>query len=95
MNAQLYVMLMKNVNPLNEEIIKRHVSHLKEMDNSGRLYLCGPFTDYNGGMVIFNVSTYEEAKKLAEKDPFIAEGYKTYELRTMEVATKENNYLLN
>jgi len=35
-----------------------------------------------------------KAKELAEKDPFIAEGYKTYELRTIELANKDNDYLL-
>ncbi len=94
MNKSLYVMLMKNVNELNYEVIKRHVEHLKYLDTSGKLYLCGPFTDYKGGMVIFDVATYDEAKELAEKDPFIAEGYKTYELRTIELANKDNDYLL-
>ncbi len=45
-------------------------------------------------MVIFDVATYDEAKELAEKDPFIAEDYKTYELRTIELANKDNDYLL-
>ncbi|MDF2803396.1 MAG: hypothetical protein K0S61_3299 [Anaerocolumna sp.] len=94
MNKNLYIMLMENVRELNSEIIQNHVDHLKALDNSGKLYLCGPFTDYKGGMVIFNVSTYNEAKELAEKDPFIAKGYKTYGLRTVEVANNENNYLL-
>lgn len=94
MNKSLYVMLMTNVKELNLEVIKNHVEHLKMLNNSGKLYLCGPFTDYKGGMVIFDVASYHEAKELADKDPFIAEGYKTYELRTMEPANKENDYLL-
>lgn len=52
------------------------------------------FTDYNGGMVVFNVSSFEEAKSLADQDPFVSGGYKTYELRTLEVATKKNEFLL-
>lgn len=94
MNKFLYVMLMENVRELNLEVIQNHVEHLKELDKSGQLYLCGPFTDYKGGIVIFNVSSYKEAAELAEKDPFIAQGYKNYELRTVEVAKKENDYLL-
>ena len=38
--------------------------------------------------------SFEEAKKIAESDPFISEGYKTFELRTLEVANKDNNYLI-
>ena len=32
---------------------------------------------------------------IAESDPFITEGFSTYELRTLELADKENHYLLN
>jgi uncharacterized protein len=94
MNKTLFVMLMDNKLELNLDIIQKHVRHLEELDKQEKLYVCGPFADYKGGMVIFNVSSYNEALLLAQKDPFIAEGYKTFELRTMEVACKENNYLL-
>ena len=43
-------------------------------------------------MVILNCENIEEARKIVESDLFIAEGYKTYELRTLEIANKENNY---
>ena len=34
----------------------------------------------------------EEARAIAESDPFIKERYKTFELRTLGIANKENNY---
>lgn len=83
---------MSNQKNLNLEIVKKHVDHLQHLDKSGKLVLCGPFTDYAGGMVILNCENIEEARKIAESDPFIAEEYKTYELRTLEIANKENNY---
>ena len=87
-----YIYLMSNQKNLNLEIVKKHVDHLQHLDKSGKLVLCGPFTDYAGGMVILNCENIEEARKIAESDPFIAEGYKTYELRSLEIANKENNY---
>ncbi len=95
MSQQLYVMLMENKNPLNPEVVQHHVDYLKKQDASGRLVLCGPFTDYNGGMVIYKAASFEEAADLANNDPFIKEGYKTFELRTLEWANKDNNYLLD
>ncbi len=95
MNKNLYVMLMENKKELNLEVIQRHVAHLKELEASGKLFLCGPFTDYNGGMVIFNALSAKEAEELAKRDPFIHEDYKTFELRTLEWANKDNNYLLD
>ena len=40
----------------------------------------------------YGIANLEEARKISESDPFIAEGFKTYELRTLEIANKENNY---
>ena len=90
----VYVYLMKNQKPLNEEVVKGHVEHLKELKRQGKLVLCGPFTDYPGGMVVFTAEDLEEAKKIAESDPFMALGYKTCEVRTLELANEEDNYLL-
>ena len=87
-----YIYLMNNQKNLNLEIVKKHVDHLQHLDKSGKLILCGPFTDYAWGMVVLNCENIEEARKIVESDPFIAEGYKTYELRTLEIANKENNY---
>ncbi|SET85205.1 YciI family protein [Lacrimispora sphenoides] len=89
-----YIYLMNNVKPLNKELIKSHVDHLKELKNQGRLVFCGPFTDYPGGMVIFLAEDLAEATKIAKSDPFIASGYKSFEIRTLEPANDDNNYLL-
>ncbi|KAB1437932.1 YciI family protein [Candidatus Galacturonibacter soehngenii] len=90
----MYVYLMKNFLPINESLIQSHVEFLKELDRQNQLVLCGPFTDFPGGMVILSVEDKEEAVKIAESDPFVASGCKTYELRTFAVANQENNYLL-
>lgn len=90
----MYVYLMKNLKPLNEELIKSHVKYLKELKSQDKLVLCGPFTDYPGGMVVFLAENLIEATNIAESDPFIASGFKSFEIRTLEVANEENNYLL-
>ena len=89
-----YVYLMNNEKPINKELIKSHVGHLKELENQGKLVLCGPFTDYPGGMVIFLAEDLAEAMNIAKSDPFIASGCKSFEIRTLEPANDENNYLL-
>jgi len=45
-------------------------------------------------MVDVNAPTREEARAIFESDPYVAEGYKTYQLRTLEGANRENGYLL-
>ncbi|MFT4145481.1 MAG: YciI family protein [Mobilitalea sp.] len=90
----MYVYLMSNQKPLNEELIKSHVEHLKELKRQGKLVLCGPFEDYPGGMVVFQAENIEEATHIAKADPFISSGCKSFELRTLEEAKEDNNYLL-
>ena len=90
----VFVYLMNNKEDLNLQVVQEHVEHLRTLDQEGRLVLCGPFTDYPGGMVVFRADSEEEALRIAESDPFIASGFKTFELRTLEVANADNNYLL-
>ncbi len=90
-----YVILLSMVpdKNLTEDLIRAHVNHLKELDEKGQLVLCGPFIDYKGGMIIIQAKSYEEAKEIAERDPFIQAGVETYELRTWELSCKENNHM--
>ncbi|MNW54072.1 YciI-like protein [compost metagenome] len=78
---------------MTEELIRAHVQHLKQLDREGKLVLCGPFTNYRGGMVIIKASSYEEAQKIAESDPYIIAGVETYELRIWELSCEANNHM--
>lgn len=90
----LYMYLMTNQKPLSPELVKGHVEHLKGLQKRGKLVLCGPFADFPGGMVIVAAENKAEAAEMAETDPFIASGCKTYELRSFEPANEGNHYLL-
>lgn len=90
-----YVILINRQKDYSFDVIKKHVEHLKRLDKNGQLVLCGPFTGYDGGIVIVKTKSIEEAKIIAESDPFINEGFSTYQLRTLELSNNENHYLLN
>lgn len=90
----LFVYLMQNQKPLKSDIVSRHVEFLKDLHRQKKLVLCGPFQDYPGGMVIIHAKDKEEAVAIAESDPLLSSGCKTYELRTFQPANEENNYLL-
>lgn len=99
MEKWLYVMMIKkgkSFNKVTKAVIVRHVENLRKLDEDGKIELCGPFKGYPGiaGMVIFKTQSYEEAEALCRLEPLVAEGYATYTLASLEVATKENNYLL-
>lgn len=89
-----YLYLMQNVKPLNQTVILEHVTFLRTLKDENKLILCGPFSDYPGGMVVFHAQDMNEAVAIIEKDPFIKYGYKTYQLHTIELANEDNNYLI-
>ncbi|MBU0529044.1 hypothetical protein KKF86_04715 [bacterium] len=90
-----YVILINRKKDYSTYVINKHVEHLKQLDKTGQLVLCGPFKDYTGGIVIIKAESMNEAKIIAKSDPFIIEGFSTYELRTLELANKENHYSIN
>ena len=94
-----YVMMIKKgktYNKVTKAVITRHVENLEKLDAEGKSELCGPFKGYPGvaGMVIFKTESYEEAEALCRQEPLVAEGYATYTLAALQVADKENHYLL-
>jgi len=90
-----FVILLSNTDlETDANAIKKHIDYLKSLDDKGLLMLAGPFSDYPGGMVVIRAHHEEEAIRIALTDPFIALGYRSFEVRTLEVANKENHYLL-
>ena len=99
MEKWLYVMTIKKTktyNKVTKAVITRHVANLRKLDAEGKIELCGPFKGYPGvaGMVIFKTQSYEEAEALCKQEPLVAEGYASYILAALQVADKDNNYLL-
>ena len=83
----------KTYNKVTKAVITRHVENLKSLDADGKIEL---FKGYPGvaGMVVFKTQSYEEADALCKQEPLVAEGFATYTLAALQVADKENNYLL-
>lgn len=99
MEKWLYVMFIektKTYNRLTKAAVERHVANLKELDERGHIELAGVFKGYPGvaGMYILRAGSYEEAEELCKQEPLVLEGFATYKLKALQVANKENHYLL-
>lgn len=99
MEKWLYVMIIeksKCYNKLNKAAIERHVANLQSLDDMGHLKLGGAFKGYPGvaGMYILRAESYEAAEELCKKEPLVLEGFATYKLKALQVANKDNHYLL-
>lgn len=76
-----------------EELIRNHITFLRELDRKEKLVMCGPFTDKKGGMIILKVANLEEAKQIAANDPFVRGGVRSFEVRSWEISCEENNHM--
>lgn len=90
-----FVIFLDNVpdKSLSREVIDAHVAYLRELDSQKRLVLAGPFTDYPSGMVVIRAVDKADAVRIAELDPFVKKGVRSYSIRTWLLATEQNNYL--
>ena len=99
MEQWLYVMFIektKTYNRLTKAAVERHVANIKALDDEGHLELCGVFKGYPGvaGMYILRADSYEQAEELCRREPLVLEGFAAYKLKALQVADRENNYLL-
>ena len=99
MDKWLYVMQIvkeKTYNRITKAVITEHVENLRRLDDDGKLELCGVYKKYPGvaGMVILKAESYEEAEELCRREPLVAGGFASYTLHAIQVADRENGYLL-
>ena len=99
MKDLLYVMFIdkgKDYKKINKSMVIKHVENIRQLDEDGKLALCGAFKGYPGvaGMLVLRVDSYDEAEEICKAEPFVAEGYATYRLVSLHAGNKENNYLL-
>ena len=96
---ELYVCVLEKTKTYNKttyEMVTKHVEFLRELDNNGSLALCGISKGYPGvaGMIILKAESLEEAKEICKAEPLTEAGHTTAKVSTLQVANRENNYLL-
>jgi len=69
----------------NQTLRPDHLAYLDELNKQGKIFAKGPFLDGAGGMVIYIADSLEEAKELAEKDPYVIEGVRRLELHEWKI----------
>lgn len=75
------------------QLIHAHVAHLRALDDAGALVLAGPLARIRQGLVVVRAEDAAAAERIAEADPFVAHGVRTYRVDAWHLATRENDYL--
>jgi uncharacterized protein YciI len=99
MEKLMYMMMIektKTYNRLTKKVVEEHVENIKRLDDEGKLEICGVFKGYPGmaGMYILKTEGREEAEEICRREPLVTGGYATYKLVGLQIANRENNYLL-
>ena len=87
MKQYYFVMLKAGENREQDEketakIQEGHMAHINKMTEDGHLSLAGPFghDDEYRGILIFNIPTEKETRKLVEQDPAFKAGRLAYDI---------------
>ena len=67
------------------EIRAKHLRWEKSCGDREKIIMAERFADGKGAQILWNVGSLEEAKQLAEEDPFVEDNLLTYELREWPV----------
>lgn len=81
---------------LTRNLLQAHVNHLRTLSQSGKLHLCGPFTENDKAIQVLVADSLEEAEALVQQDPFVRSGYYgSYDLYELIEANESNNWLMD
>ena len=72
-----------------QDLRTRHLEFLKQIEEEGRIFARGRFTDGAGGLVIYQAQSFEEASKIAESDPYVTSGARTLEMHEWDIRFRQ------
>ena len=64
-----------------------HLAYMIELEKQGKLFASGPFGDgtRGDGMTIVRAATEDEAREIAQRDPFVTNGIRTFKIEAWTV----------
>jgi uncharacterized protein YciI len=64
----------------NQQYRPQHMDFLLQQEKAGRIFARGRFAEGKGGLAIYMAESMDEARKIAESDPYVVLGARTLEL---------------
>lgn len=69
-----------------KSLLPSHLEYMIGLEKRGLLFASGPLADKAGppsgeGLTVLRVADAQEARRIADADPFVANGLRTYELK--------------
>jgi uncharacterized protein len=96
MKTFLVILNEKSNQRLDDNLLHKHVEHLKQLTQDGHLLVCGPFVDDSGAILVLQAANASDIEALIQEDPFIQEKfYGSYSITEFYKADASNNYLMD
>ena len=83
LRRKLYVVLSRGKGADLRPYLAEHLRWMIGLEKEGKVFASGPFDvgTSGDGMTILRAGNAEEARAIAERDPFVVNGIRTYEIR--------------
>jgi len=76
-----YAAFLKMQDPdKSRDLRPQHLEFLTQEEGKGRIFARGRFVDNSGGLVIYVAESLEEARAIAERDPYVTSGARALDL---------------
>jgi uncharacterized protein YciI len=92
LRKKLYVVLSKGGLAAADiaQHLPQHLEYMIDLEKKGVLFASGPLAEADGktrgdGLTILRAASAEAARRIAEADPFVVKGLRTFELREWTV----------
>jgi uncharacterized protein len=80
-NVKYFAAFLKMKDPeKNQQYRQQHMDFLQKNEQEGKIFARGRFTGGEGGLAIYVAESMEEARGLAQSDPYVVLGARTLEL---------------
>lgn len=70
-----------------QEYRQEHLDYLAGLNEQGKIFAKGRFTDGTGGLVIYIAENIEEVEEIVKNDPYVVRGARGYEIREWVMTT--------
>ena len=83
LRRKLYVVLSRGKGADLRPHLAEHLRWMIALEKQGKVFASGPFDvgTSGDGMTILRADSADEARAIAERDPFVVNGIRTYEIR--------------
>jgi uncharacterized protein YciI len=71
-----------------DRYVPEHKIYVKELIAKGHKARTGYWAEFGGGMLLFEASSFEEAKKIVAEDPLVRNGCVNYQLHEWRIVVE-------